>query len=129
MKQKRPFTLLEIMIVIFLIGLIGSVIGYNMKGSMDEGKAFKTQQAISQMENIFELQVAKGADPEHVSLNVEHHLSQSGIVKSPKKLMKDGWGKKFDFIYEEETGLIKIVSEKYDAFMAKKDSYDLDDEE
>ncbi len=129
MRQKRPFTLLEIMIVIFLIGLIGSVIGYNMKGSMDEGKAFKTQQAISQMENIFELQIAKGADPEYVSLNVEHHLIDSGIVKSPKKLMKDGWGKKFDFIYDEATGVIKIVSEKYNEFMEKKDTYNVDDEE
>jgi type II secretory pathway pseudopilin PulG len=117
------------MIVIFLIGLIGSVIGYNMKGSMDEGKAFKTQQAISQMENIFELQIAKGADPEYVSLNVEHHLIDSGIVKSPKKLMKDGWGKKFDFIYDEATGVIKIVSEKYNEFMEKKDTYNVDDEE
>lgn len=122
MKQKRPFTLLEIMIVIFLIGLIGSVIGYNMKGSMEEGKAFRTQQAISQMENIFELQMAKGASPEDIVLRVAHHLEQSGIVKNPKKLINDGWGMPFEFDLDTD-GEISITSEKYTAFMAKKDDY------
>ena len=42
MQKKRALTLLEIMIVIVLIGIIGSVIGVNMKGSLDAGKAFKS---------------------------------------------------------------------------------------
>lgn len=126
MKKKRAFTLLEIMIVIFLIGLIGSVIGYNMKGSMDEGKAFKTKQAISQMQDVFELQMAKGASADEIADNVEHHLVQSGIVKNPKNLMKDGWGNKFDF--EASGDSISITSERYGAYLSKKDNYDKDEE-
>ncbi len=53
-------TLLEIMIVIVLIGLIGSVIGFNMKGSLDEGRAFKTRQAQEQIQDILMLEVARG---------------------------------------------------------------------
>ncbi len=53
--KKRAITLLEIMIVIFLIALIGGVVGFNMKGSMDKGKAFKTSQAISRVKEILYL--------------------------------------------------------------------------
>ena len=40
MRKKRAITLLEIMIVILLIGLIGGVVSYNLKGTLDKGKAF-----------------------------------------------------------------------------------------
>ena len=40
-KKKRSMTLLEVMIVIFIIGIIGSIVGYNMKGSMEKARAFK----------------------------------------------------------------------------------------
>ena len=42
-KSKKAMTLLEVMIVIFIIGIISSVIGYNMKGSLEKAKAFKTE--------------------------------------------------------------------------------------
>ena len=32
-KRKSTITLLEVMIVVLLIGIIGSVLGFNMKGS------------------------------------------------------------------------------------------------
>ena len=50
--KKRSVTLLEMMIVITLIGLIASVIGYNMKGSLDRGKAFKTEESQKQIKDI-----------------------------------------------------------------------------
>ena len=59
-RKKRSLTLLEIMIVIFLIGLIGSVIGYNVKGSLDEGRAFRSEQGACQIRDILLLEVAKG---------------------------------------------------------------------
>ncbi len=52
MQKKRTFTLLEIMIVIFLIGLIGGIVSYSMKGSLEEGKAFKTEQAIMRVVDL-----------------------------------------------------------------------------
>ena len=58
-RKKRTLTLMEIMIVIVLIGLIGSVIGINMKGSLDKGRAFKTKEAIRQIDDIFSLEIAQ----------------------------------------------------------------------
>ena len=56
MRKKNFLTLLEIMIVIALITIIGGVLGYNMKGSLEKGKAFKTEQAIKQIDDILSVQ-------------------------------------------------------------------------
>jgi general secretion pathway protein G len=120
-KKKNAFTLLEIMIVIFLIGLIGSIIGYNMKGSMDEGRAFKTKQAQARLRDILELEMAKGASAADVNNSDKRKdlLTASGIAKNPEKLLKDGWGNAFD-ISAEEDGTIKIISKTYDEYKSKK---------
>ena len=66
--KRRCITLIEIMIVMFLIALIAGVITYNYRGSLDEGKAFKTKAAIDKVETILNLSVAD--DPslmDHIS--------------------------------------------------------------
>jgi len=119
MKKKRAFTLLEIMIVIFLIGLIGSVIGYNMKGSLEEGKAFKTKQAIMKIREIFELEIAKGASEQDIADDPEKFLSHSGLVKKPKKMIKDGWGETIKVDVGAD-GNLKIASSKYSNYKRQK---------
>jgi len=94
--KKYSFSLLEIMIVIFLIGLIGGTIGYNMKGSLDKGREFKTKESIRQVSDILLLQVAEGEEIENVVENPAEYLKKSGLVKDPEKLLKDGWGGKID---------------------------------
>lgn len=93
MKKKQSMTLLEIMIVIFLIGLISSVLGYNMKGSLDKGRAFRTTEGIRMVRDILLLEVAEGASIEEVVDKPEHYLTVSGLVPNPDKSLKDGWGK------------------------------------
>lgn len=119
MKKKRAFTLLEIMIVIFLIGLIGSILGYSMKGSMDKGRAFKTEQSILRLQDILELEIARGlltvdqilADPETALLN-------SGVVKDVKSLLKDGWGGTYTFGVDDN-GEIKVTSDALHNYKVK----------
>lgn len=118
MKKKKAFTLLEIMIVIFLIGLIGSVVGYNMKGSLEEGKAFKTKQAREKLREILELEIAKGSDPERVVQDPKSFLHASGLVNKPEKMILDGWGEKFDVTLTN--GEVKISSKKFETFKNKK---------
>lgn len=96
MYKKRSLTLLEIMIVIVLIGLIGSVIGFNMKGSLDEGKAFKTRQAQAQIHDILMLEVARGSTLEDVVQRKVAVLDSSGLVKNAASFLKDGWGEPFE---------------------------------
>ena len=94
--KKRAITLIEIMIVIFIIGLIGSVIGYNMKGSLDEGKAFKCEQGSKQVYDFIQLQMAQRRGTlDEVIENPKEALEATGFVARPDKLLKDGWNKEY----------------------------------
>ena len=121
MKKKYSLTLLEIMIVIFLIGLIGSVIGYNMKGSLDEGKAFRTEQAAEQIRDVLLMEIAKGASIKEVIENKEKYLANSGLVKDPNKLLKDGWGEEFVLSPRGKSD-IHVDSDRYNTYKANKRS-------
>lgn len=101
-KRKNALTLLEVMIVIVLIGIIGSVIGFNMKGSLDEGRAFKTRQAQEQIHDILMLEVAAGALLQDVVASPEYYLEHSGLIKDGNKYVKDGWGIKFDIKLDDK---------------------------
>lgn len=115
--KKKALTLLEMMIVIFLIGMILSVIAYNMKGSLDKGRAFKTEHAISQIEDILELEAANGNRPQSDDITgVVEILRISGMTKDPDKLMKDGWGKEFLVERDPQEDKIVITSEKYESY-------------
>ena len=61
-KKKRALTLLEIMIVIFLITLITGAIGYNMLGTLDRGRVFRTQQAKEQLHDLLLICLADKGD-------------------------------------------------------------------
>lgn len=120
-RKKRALTLLEIMIVIVLIGLIGSVIGFNMKGSLDEGRAFKTRQARDQIKDILMLEVARGTPIDEVIQQRELYLANSGLVKNPRSFLKDGWGQ--EFVINEDgrrNGNIIVSSERLRAYERKK---------
>jgi general secretion pathway protein G len=120
MKKKKAMTLLEIMIVIFLIGLIGSVIGYSMKGSLDEGRVFKSERAIEQITDILELEVAKDdVSTADLTANPAKYIKNSGMVKDPQKLLKDGWGTPFDITVDAD-GEISVVSKKLEEFREAK---------
>lgn len=95
-KKKRTLTLLEIMIVIFLITLITGVIGYNMKGSLDKGKAFRTIQAKEQLHDLLLLALADGEPMATIISEPENVLRKLGLAKDPDKILKDGWGEPFE---------------------------------
>ena len=118
--KKQTLTLLEIMIVIFLIGLIGSVVGYNVKGSLDEGRAFRTEQGASQIRDILLLEVAKGTPMDNVVQKKEAYLAASGMVKDVKKLLKDGWGEPYEITPNRSYTDISVKSAKLKAYKDKK---------
>lgn len=119
-RRKRAMTLLEVMIVIFIIGIISSVIGYNMKGSLEKAKAFKTTEGIKKLHEIFDLEIASGTVVQDVLNHAEDILKASGLVNNPKDLLKDGWGERYD-IQLSKTGRDLIIhSEGLDRYKAKQ---------
>ncbi len=130
LKKKRPVTLLEIMIVIFLIGMIASVVGVNMKGSLEEGKYFKTEQAMEQIRDVVLLEVAKNnwSLKEVIETGkVSQIVKDSELIKSSKEILKDGWGETFEITYSKND--IKIYSSKYQKLHDKKNKHKEDIEE
>lgn len=118
-KKKQTITLLEIMIVIFLIGLIGSVVGYNVKGSMEEGKAFRSEQGQTQVEDILSLETSDGTSADEIVDDPEFFLRRSGLCKDPAKMLKDGWGEAYEITSVH--GNIRVRSKKLERYKQKKE--------
>src|SRR6185436_17678938 len=98
--RKKALTLLEIMIVIFLITLITGAIGYNMKGTLDKGRAFRTEQGIEQLEDLLYICLAEGEKPEELEKSPEAIIKKYGFAKNPKKILEDGWGEGYAITYD-----------------------------
>ncbi len=125
MKKKYAMTLLEIMIVIFIIGIIGSVVGYNMRGSLDQGKAFKTKEGARKLYEIVQLEEAQNAnifkdisDGKIEPTIIVGILESSGLVRNPREIVRDGWGDSYEF--ELDRRKLRFHSEKYDAYCERK---------
>lgn len=116
--KKKSMTLLEIMIVIMLIGLISSVLGYNMKGSLDKGRAFRTKEGAKIVRDVLLLEVAEGHSIDEVIASPGEYLKNSGLVNDPAKSLKDGWGKEF-VIKKKGAEDIEVVSAALKAYDAK----------
>lgn len=133
-RKKRPMTLLEVMIVIFIIGIISSVIGYNMKGSLEKAKAFKTKEGIKKVKEIFDLEIASGTSIQDVVSDPQSTLKASGLISNVKDLLRDGWGKEYEIRLSKNERDIVVKSENYDRYLAKqkkssKNTLALNDEE
>jgi type II secretory pathway pseudopilin PulG len=111
--KKRNVTLIEMMIVMFLIALISGVVAYNYRGTLDEGKAFKTAADIKTIENI--LNLAAASDEAHnVVSDWRQHIKHSPLVQNSNSIMKDGWGG--DYKVREEDGIIIVESPKFESY-------------
>ena len=94
-RKKRAVTLIEIMIVILLIGLIGGALAFNMRGSMDKGRVFKSEQNAMRVYDILMMANATGdfevKDPIDMK-KVKAVVAKSPLAKDGAKLVKDAWG-------------------------------------
>lgn len=120
MKKKYSMTLLEIMIVIFLIGIISSVVGYNIKGALDRGKEFKMEMAQKKIRDILMMEAAKIHSIELVVNNPLRYLRLSGLVENPQELLKDPWGEKFIIEKDKNGSNILVYSQKNQNKQIKK---------
>jgi len=114
--QRRCVTLIEMMIVMFLIALITGVIAYNYRGSLDEGKAFKTKAGIEKLETILNLEIAKNPDQrESIASDWSQVVIHSPLVHDPKALLKDGWGYDYQVGFDDN-GSVRVRSEKFEDY-------------
>jgi len=117
-KRKKTFavTLIEIMVVILLIGVISGALAFNMAGSMDKGRAFKTEQNISRIKDILMMEYVQGDQSlSEVVKDWENVISRSPLVlKGGKELICDGWKETFKVALKGDT--INVTSKKLDKY-------------
>lgn len=112
--RRRCVTLVEMMIVMFLIALITGVVAYNYKGSLDEGKAFKTGTAITKLETILNLEVAKNPHMrDRIASDWQSIVKASPLVHDANALMIDGWGETYRVEIDQDTDAIVVSSPRY----------------
>lgn len=116
---RRCVTLIEIMVVMFLIALITGVVAYNYRGTLEEGKAFKTQQGIERLDSILSLVLADNPSADMSGNNWQRHIESSPLVKNPDALIRDGWGEDFQVTVSEDNRII-INSNKYNNYRQRK---------
>lgn len=108
-RKKRPVTLIEIMIVILLIGIIGGALAFNMRGSVDKGKVFKTEQSMARVYDALMMEYAKGEkDLNKIVLEKKQILKKCPFLKNGEQLLKDAWGN--DLKVEIKNDDLKITS-------------------
>lgn len=126
MIKKRAITLLEIMIVILLIGLIGGVVSYNLKGTLDKGKAFRSEQGMKKLEDILNLELQIG----NTNINdlrgktdvngekIIECVQKSGLIspKEVKKFIRDGWGNPYLIKRARGTNEVVVSSPKLEEY-------------
>lgn len=120
-KKKRFITLVEMMIVMFLIAMITGVIAYNYTGSLEEGKAFKTKAGIDKIHTVLDLHLATHPDDkDSIDTMWKQIVERSQLVKNAKDLMKDGWGDEYQ-VSKGDNNEIVVKSERYELYKNKTD--------
>lgn len=118
--KKRYITLVEMMIVMFLIAMITGVIAYNYTGSLEEGKAFKTKNGIEKIHTVLDLYLATHPDnASHIEADWQTIVKESQLVKNPSELIRDGWGVIYN-VHRGQDGEIEITSERYNRYLESK---------
>lgn len=113
--KKKYVTLIEMMIVMFLIALIIGVVGYNYRGSLEEGKAFKTKAGMEKIATILNLSVAENSESlNDLSTKWEDIIRTSPLVSDTNSLIRDGWGQKYEVTVEN--GKVVVRSPKYEEY-------------
>ena len=123
-KSRKNVTLIEIIVVMFFITIITGVIAYNIKGALDEGKAFRSLESMKQLESVLNLEYASG-DLDIDNLNNDawqNAVKNNPLVKSGKSLFRDGWGRPFEVQYDEEKDEIIVTSRKFAEYVSKNPS-------
>lgn len=126
--KRRYVTLIEMMIVMFIIALIIGVIGYNYRGALEEGKAFKTKAGIEKLETILNLAVAENAGLlDDIESNWQDIIKNSPLVSNPGALIRDGWGQEYNVTVED--GEIVVRSDRYAEYIKSSPTMFGDDSE
>lgn len=120
--RRRYVTLIEMMIVMFIIAMIIGILGYNYKGFLDKSKAFKTKAGVEKLEDFLNLRIAESPRAiNDITSQWETIVKNSHIVKNPNDLIYDGWGEKYQV--ELEKGNVHVHSKNLEEYQKQNATF------
>jgi len=117
--RRKFVTLIEMMIVMFLIALITGVVAYNYRATLEKGRAFKTEQGIEKVRTILLMATAEEEDAwqELESGNWKEYVKDSPLARDWKTLVKDGWGVEYQIEIDQDKSDIEVTSDRYENYL------------
>lgn len=100
----------------FLIAMITGVVAYNYTGTLEKGRAFKTEMGIKRLTDILNLAVTE--DPrliDNIQGGWRNIIEKSPLVNNPKDLTEDGWGVPYE-VNVDENNNVEVHSRKYEQY-------------
>jgi general secretion pathway protein G len=96
-RRRRGLTLVEIVVVIALLGLLMTILGGSLLGTLESSKVDATRITISQIEGALEIyNVKKGKYPKA--------LDDASKFMRDSQVPKDAWGNDFDYSTNSSCG-------------------------
>ncbi|MFN3474608.1 MAG: type II secretion system major pseudopilin GspG [Blastomonas sp.] len=118
-KRANGFTLVELMVVIFIIGLLATVVVINVLPSQDRAMTEKARSDIATLSQALEmyrldnLAYPGSAEGLNALMTPPPTLTQPGRYRSGgyiKKLPQDPWGRPYQYISPGTTGAFDLYS-------------------
>lgn len=118
-NKQRGFTLLEVMVVIVIIGLLGSVVVQNLMGNMDTAKIQKSVQDINALETSLSMYKMDNYKYPSTEQGLEALVEETDVEPLPrrfpnggyvKRLPDDPWGNEYQLLNPGENGDIDIFT-------------------
>jgi general secretion pathway protein G len=118
-NKQRGFTLLEVMVVIVIIGLLGSVVVQNLMGNMDTAKIQKAVQDINALETSLSMYKMDNYKYPSTEQGLEALVEETDVEPLPrrfpnggyvKRLPDDPWGNEYQLLNPGENGDIDIFT-------------------
>jgi general secretion pathway protein G len=118
-NKQRGFTLLEVMVVIVIIGLLGSVVVQNLMGNMDTAKIQKAVQDINALETSLSMYKMDNYKYPSTEQGLDALVEETDIEPLPrrfpnggyvKRLPDDPWGNEYQLLNPGENGDIDIFT-------------------
>ena len=117
-KKTQGFSLIEILVVLLIIGLLSTLVAINVLPSQDRARVEKTKTDIAILGNALEMyRLEKYSYPSTeeglsslLKQNTEEYSSNQLSRGYIKKLPKDPWGNKYQYIFPGEYGDYDLFS-------------------
>lgn len=100
--QRRAFTIIEVMFVLIIIGLIGSIVAFNLVGIGQKARIQSTEASMKQIKAALKMYHGRyGSYPTGIGAQALDALVTENLL-DPGLL--DGWGRAFDYYAPASNG-------------------------